>query len=250
RLTDQQRAELLQVADSNHVIIRSLRPVGETARTDGRSKLADWAQRSIVAESDRIHAALARLSEICTVLEGNGCPVTVMKTLEHWPDLGNDLDLYTTSDDRSVVDIMKKNLQATVEPRSWGDRLAHKWNFAVPGLKESVEVHVKRLGQTGEHVSLAERFVRRRQRATVDGHSFWTPAPEEGIRVETPQRMYRHFYFRICDIANIVSLVESGMVDYTELQRASESAGIWPGVASFLKIVSDYVARYCGQGLE
>ena len=47
-----------------------------------------------------------------------------------------------------------------------------------------------------------------------------------------------------------VRRVESGAVDFTELERAARAAGIWPGVASFLLIVSDYMEQYRGSGLN
>jgi len=54
----------------------------------------------------------------------------------------------------------------------------------------------------------------------------------------------------VCDILNATAIVESGKVDFRELRAAAQIAGIWPGVASFLKIVSDYVQRYRGHGLD
>ena len=62
--------------------------------------------------------------------------------------------------------------------------------------------------------------------------------------------MYRHFYFRVCDIVNTKNLVESRDVNYSELKRAANMGGIWKGVCSYLKIVSDYVAKYRGSGLD
>ena len=85
---------------------------------------------------------------------------------------------------------------------------------------------------------------------TVGGYGFWVPAPEERLIVATLQRMYRHFYFRVCDIVNSGALVDSGAVDFAELKRAADLGGIWPGVCSYLKIVSDYLARYRGYGLN
>ena len=64
------------------------------------------------------------------------------------------------------------------------------------------------------------------------------------------QRMYRHFYFRLCDIVDSAALVETGGVDYKDLRSAASSAGIWEGVASYLTIVSDYVRQYRGSGLD
>jgi len=247
-LSTREREEFLSLADSNHVIIRSLRTVLTAADLHEEAKL--WAARSIAKEDERIAHALRYLAPICNTLEANDCPVTVMKTLDHWPDLGNDLDLYSTASPELIVKVMTERFNARVEPRSWGDRLANKWNFSIPGLPESVEVHVQRLGQMGEHVALAKRFLNRRISQTISGVTFRVPAPEERIIVATLQRMYRHFYFRICDIANSAAIVESAGLNFNELRTASESSGIWPGVATYLLIVSDFLKRYRGRGLE
>ena len=262
-LNAEEREKFVSLADSNHVVLRALEPLEKAAKgpisandaqiwgteAGGKSELARWASEVMAKEHARIDNAVAKLHEIVRALEAGGCATTVMKSLDHWPDLGNDLDLYTTADEHRVVDVMTKAFQAHIEDRSWGDRLANKWNFAVPGLPEAVEVHAKRLGQTGEHTAMAQRFVSRRVEKTINGMSFPVPAPEERIIVATLQRMYRHFYFRVCDIVNTAALVESGTIDYAELQRAAEMGGIWKGVCSYLKIVSDYAKQYRGTGL-
>jgi hypothetical protein len=241
-LSDAAREKFRALADSNHVVLRAFSVVAENA--SGNAALAEWADNVIAREQRRIENALTFLHHVCDELERGGCPTTVMKSLDHWPDLGNDLDLYTTADERQVVDAMLNRLGAHIEPRSWGDRLANKWNFAIPGLPESVEVHAQRLGQTGEHRAMAKRFVTRRVARTVDGLTFLVPAAEERIVVATLQRMYRHFYFRVCDIVNTCALLESGQLDFDELKKAADLGGIWPGVATYLNIVCDY-AREC-----
>jgi hypothetical protein len=137
-------------------------------------------------------------------------------------------------------------MAAHTEPRSWGDRLANKWNFAIPGLPESVEVHAQRLGQTGEQTAMARRFITRRVPQTVNGLTFLVPAVEERVIVATLQRMYRHFYLRVCDVVNTAGLLESGQLDFDELKKAADLGGIWPGVATYLTIVCDYVRQYRG----
>jgi hypothetical protein len=158
----------------------------QDAERCGRAEVANWAMLAMAQEESRIEHALPFLDRICRELNEGGCPTTVIKSLDHWPDLGSDLDLYTTAGERDVVRLMTAKLNAQVEPRSWGDRLAHKWNFAVPGLPESVEVHCRRLGQTGEHIAMAQRFISRRVSRTLQGYSFPVPAPEERVIVATP----------------------------------------------------------------
>lgn len=239
---DRRANEFLELADSHHVVVRVLQALRPVADTETRL----WIDAVLEDEQGRIRHALAYLENICEALEANDCPVTVIKSLDHWPDLGADLDLFTTAPEREVVRVFENEMLACAQPRSWGDRLAQKWNFSVPGLPECVEVHCERAGQTGEHVAIARRFVAKRVARQFDGHTFMVPAPEDRVIVAALQRMYRHFYFRVCDIADTAELLEEGNVSYDELRRASMMGGIWPGVATFLKIVSDYVERYRG----
>ena len=144
---------------------------------------------------------------------------------------------------------MKEQFQGTEEERSWGDRLAGKWNFALPGLPELIEVHVRYLGQTGEHRALGQRVMARRTTRTVLGHTFSVTAPEERVVISTLQRMYRHFYFRLCDMADSGSLLQTHALDFQELRRTAEIGGVWPGVATYLLLVAEYAKVY-GTRLE
>src|SRR5205814_10634710 len=190
-LNENERVDLLSLANSHHVIIRALMPVAQHAAGIGNSELGSWVSEALETEESRINHALTSLESICNELESAGCPTTVMKSLDHWPDLGNDLDLYSTAEEDQIVNVMVQRIKAHIEPRSWGDWLANKWNFTIPGLPESIEIHVRRLGQTGEHTQLAQRFVTRRRKKTLQGHAYFIPAHEERIIVATLQRMYR-----------------------------------------------------------
>jgi hypothetical protein len=243
---EEQFGEFLKLADMHHVSMRGLRIVQNLAVRKNKNRLRAWCDAALDAETSRISKAVEWLHAIVGALEANGCSVCVIKSLDHWPDLGSDLDLYTGGTPEQVVRIMQERVKAHVEPRSWGDRLAGKWNFQVPGLDELVEIHIRYLGQTGEHKLMADRVLERKVFKSVNGREFPVPAPEERILISTLQRMYRHFYFRLCDIVDVAALVGSGAVDFAELRRGAEVGGIWPGVASFLVIVANYVTEYGG----
>jgi hypothetical protein len=246
QLSEAEFNEFVSLADSNHVLLRALLPLQQMADQWENRALSYRCTLRIEQERQRVANAVQHLFLITEALEAANCPTTVMKSLDHWPDLGNDLDLYTTASAAQICQVMTSRFHAGIEPRSWGDRLANKWNFAIAGLPEAVEVHAQRLGQTGEQIAMAQRFVSRRVTKSVLGLEFRVPAPEERIIVATLQRMYRHFYFRVCDIVNIGALVESGVVNFVELHRSAELGGIWKGVCSLLKIVSDYTMQYRG----
>lgn len=235
------RARFLSLAHSHHVVLRALNPLRDYAHSQGNTQIVDWCDDALQREQAAIANALMFLADICQKLESAGIQITVMKSLDHWPDVGNDLDLYTSSDQLEVSYVMSKSFAARLKGRTWGDRLAHKRNFGVQGLQKSVEIHHGRLGQTGEHIALARRFCARRIPQHINGYTFMTPAPEERIIAAALQRMYRHFYIRVCDIVNTHAILESGALDFAQLREAADSGGIWPGVATYLRIVTEYV---------
>lgn len=245
-LDQEGRAEFLRFADMHHVTVRALQVLEKSATTSSNESVRDWCQSALSKERSRIEHAIRFLSPICEALDTTGSKVAVIKSLDHWPDLGSDLDLYTIGDHSTVIRVMSETFQAKLEPRSWGDRLANKWNFSVPGLPELIETHIGYLGQTGEHRSMALRVVERRIIRTVNGFAFQVPAPEERVIISTLQRMYRHFYFRLCDMADFALLLRIRAIDFTELKDAALAGGIWPGVATFLLLVSEYVESFGG----
>jgi hypothetical protein len=249
KMTSDQRDVLLRLAKQHHVNVRILEVLFQGAQQSGASELADWADTLLDAERVRRRRALEMLQRICDELEHENCRITVIKSLDHLPDLGSDFDLYTPADENLVIQLLADRFRAIIEPRSWGDRLAHKWNFAIPGISEAIEVHTGRLGQTGEHITLAQRFSSRRVRLQVDELEFYVPALEERIIAATLQRIYRHFFFRICDIVNAAAIIKSGALDFAELVRAANVAGIWSGVATYLTVVSDMFAKHRGENL-
>jgi len=242
--------ELVTLAGLNHVIVRGLGTFLEIAENEKDDARADWARTALAAEQARIGAAIKSLHEICAVFQEEGHDVAVIKSLDHWPDLGSDLDLYTNADSAAICKLMKHRFDAQIAPRSWGDRLAHKWNFMIPGLPEAVEIHMGRLGQTGEQVTIASRLARRTRLIPVAGYQFRVPSASDRIMISTLQRMYRHFYFRLCDVIDSAGLAESGSLNFEDLRSSAIDAGIWEGVATYLVIVSDYVKTYRGWGVD
>ncbi|MGA2167749.1 MAG: hypothetical protein ABSG62_06015 [Terracidiphilus sp.] len=242
--------DLLTLANLNHVVVRGLEVFLNMMREAKDDTRAEWAQTALAAERARITTALAFLEDICTAFEYQEYDVAVIKSLDHWPDLGSDLDLYTNANSEDIAKLLRRHFDAQIAPRSWGDRLAGKWNFLIPGLPEAVEIHMGRLGQTGEQVTIASRLAERTRRVLIGNQAFRVPSTSDRLMISTLQRMYRHFYFRLCDIVDTAALSEAGGIDYGDLRSSATNAGIWEGVATYLAIVSDYVKKYSGSGLD
>lgn len=238
--------DFLRLADSHHVLVRVMTILQSAASALKLERLGVLCDGYLVRDQARIKNSIQVLHAVCRKLEASGCRATVIKSLDHWPDLGSDLDLYTTAPHPDLDDVLRREFDAHAVERSWGDRLANKWNYRVPGLPELIEVHVQFLGQTGEHAEMARRVVERRVRKEIDGLEFHVPAPEERVIISTLQRVYRHFYYRLCDMIDFATLMQKETVDFAELRRAADVAGIWSGVATFLFLIRRYLATYGG----
>jgi hypothetical protein len=238
--------DLLQLANLNHVVMRGMKLFFEVAAEAHDIMRADWAQTALDVEQSRIANALEFLEIICGAFREEGLDAIVIKSLDHWPDLGSDLDMYTNARPDEVAGLMKRRFNAAIAQRSWGDRLACKWNFELPGLPEAVEIHVGRLGQTGEQISIASSLIARSRVVEAEGRNFRVPHKSDRLMISTLQRMYRHFYFRLCDVLDSAALVEHEGVDFEDLRTAARKAEIWEGTATYLAIVSDYVKSYRG----
>lgn len=242
KLADEDWSMLGGIAAEHHVTLRAFKSTQE--------RQAISAARMVIKERERGEQALAKLSEVCEALEQSTYPCVVIKSLDHWPDMGSDLDLLTCSPEQDVISVLEKRFGATVETPSWSDRVAMKINFRLPDIPELVEVHFGRLGQAGEHRKLAKRIMQRRVVREIAGMKFFVPAAEERILLTTLQRLYRHFYMRVCDVLDTATLVDSGEVDFDELRRAAKRCCIWPGTATLLRVVSEYMSHYRGQPLQ
>src|SRR5271155_2004631 len=178
KISEEEFSDLVALANSNHVVVRGLEVFLRLAGDAGDWRRAEWAANAIAAESARIENAISFLHKICCTFELEGHDVAVIKSLDHWPDLGSDLDLYTNTKPADVIGFMKRRFNAELASRSWGDRLANKWNFVVPGLPELVEIHMGRLGQTGEQIAITESLSARAQVTQLGLCTLRVPAAE------------------------------------------------------------------------
>ncbi|HEY1806400.1 MAG TPA: hypothetical protein VGG45_18155 [Terracidiphilus sp.] len=242
--------DALAFAHLNHVVVRWLELFVKQARHEQNLDWFQLANSALSAEKARIAAAMNVLHEVCAAFQVRGYQVMVIKTLDHWPDFGSDMDLFTSAQAHEVFALMAECFNARLEPRSWGDHLANKWNFVVPGLPELIEIHVGRLGQTGEQVTIASNLASRAWQLDAGGYRFTVPSIPDRIIISTLQRMYRHFNIRLCDIVDIAAVADAGLINYEELSRVAEAAGVWEGVATYLAIISDYVRDYRGAPLN
>jgi hypothetical protein len=246
RLSNEEWSDFLGFAELQRVRLRTLQLLKKWNAEDAAAPRFAHVDRLVAlaeVEQRDVEDALAALHKVVRALALTGHSPIVIKTLDHWPDIGSDLDLFISASEGDTVRAMQSELRAEPQPQSWGDRLAHKWNFRIPGLSRLVEIHVGCLGQTGEQDALPAHLEATSVTRDIGAFQFRVPAPEEQVMLATLQRMYRHFYIRLTDLVNLTALVRAGQLNFALLRTSAERWSIWPGVATLLKITSDYNQR-------
>src|SRR5712671_5531306 len=76
-LTEASCDELLALANSHHVVMRSFPALQQMTSAAGNFQVADWARSSVEAERTRIQRALSFLEGICHALEQAGQVIVI-----------------------------------------------------------------------------------------------------------------------------------------------------------------------------
>lgn len=249
RLKEQERQKFIRTAINHRILVRSLCALANHAE---RScfPTPDWILAALTTEQARTPHALNIISSVCAVLDTSGFPAVVIKSLDHFPDLGSDFDIYTSGSERDIKKLMRENFDAQLESKSLSERLACKYRFRIPNLEKPLEIHRGRLGQTGQQVRMGRLILQRRVKKSFGGHKFTVPAPEDQILLRVVDRFYRHYCLRLCDIADIAQLIQSSTLDFEYLKNESKRAGIRKGVCAYLEIVDQFYWLYRGEHLR
>src|ERR1700733_13346035 len=112
--TEEELSAFIEFANLNHVVVRALEAVSTDAIAGVSERAALFCAASLAKEKQRISHAISFLEQISQKLEAAGCTAVVIKSLDHYPDLGSDLDMFSGGDERQIVAVMAKEFSAQV----------------------------------------------------------------------------------------------------------------------------------------
>src|ERR1700687_386602 len=90
-------------ADLHHVPVRGVEALQRSSVGSLSGPREQQCALALAKEQARISYALNALEEVCEALESAGCSAIVIKSLDHLPDIGSDLDLYTSGGQEQIV---------------------------------------------------------------------------------------------------------------------------------------------------
>lgn len=194
-------------------------------------------------ENTRLNKALEIIDKVTKEFKKRNLSLMVIKTLDNYPDLGHDVDLYTDAPIGEIDDILINTFKAKLEHPTFSEKLAHKRNYKINGYT-TLEIHCSRLGQLGEDRLLAEDLIDNQEKIEISGKIAYIPKPEYRVLLCVLQRIYRHFNIRICDAYNTIELINSNSIDWNFLRKISDKYGIWEGVQRYFSYIQKLVTKY------
>src|SRR5438309_2298588 len=112
QLADGEYQELVALAEAHHVTSRALNPLVRMVTASGKTEVLRPVARAIQSERERIAQVLPVLDKVSKVFADHGHPLVVIKSLDHWPDFGDDADFYTGANQNLVNKIFGETFHA------------------------------------------------------------------------------------------------------------------------------------------
>lgn len=236
--------ELARISQRNVVLLR----VGERLEGAGMGLPESFA--AAVEEERRSNAekleVMRRVSRACA--EG-GVPFILAKAFHHYPDMGDDVDLYLLSRSADVDAVVLKGLEAVAHKRSLTDRLAAARCYSVVGKRVKLDIHHGRMWAYGEHNSFVAALVKNARRVSVEGEEFGAPSPEDLLVVEATQRVYGRSRIRLAPVVNTILTIRRNALDWDYVVRTARKFGALAGLGCWLTYVNQIHTEVFGREL-
>jgi hypothetical protein len=191
---------------------------------------------AIATERRRVRDAFALVRNVSRVCTAHGIAFLFPKAFQHYPDVGEDLDLLVLSRAADVDALLARALSATPAPRDLAGWIAGTVTFRVRDVLTALDVQHGRIGTVGEHRAYAVALVRNHRRIVIEGMECAVPWPEDQLVLQGVQRIYGRRFLRLSDVVYTISLLRDPL-DWAYVLSTARRIGVLPGLACYLSYV-------------
>ncbi len=192
---------------------------------------------AIATERRRVRDAFELVRNVSRVCTKHGIAFLFPKAFQHYPDVGEDLDLLVLSRAADVDALLARELSATPAPRDLAGRIADTVTFRVRDVLTPLDVQHGRIGTVGEHRAYALALVRNHRRIVIEGTECAVPWPEDQLLLQGVQRIYGRRSLRLCDVVYTIASLRGDALDWAYIVSMARRIGVLPGLACYLGYV-------------
>lgn len=184
----------------------------------------------------RLVALAVRLGEVC---ERQNLPHVFLTLVQHYPDVGRDVDLLLVRSSLAADRLILDHIPAVPGRRRLRSRLAGRSVYPLSDLGASLNVYHGRLGRLGEHARFADLVLRRRGKVRLGTAMCQAPAPEDQLLLQALSQSCGRRSLPLRDAYWSIALLRSTRLDWGALLTTAGTLGLGPGLACHL----DYVEQ-------
>lgn len=206
-------------------------------------------QDKIAGYEDYVFDSLKLISSISADFHSGMIIHYFIKTLENFPDLGHDADIFfppeTSSMERGIK-ILKEKYNAEQLPSTLSEKITGKYNFRIPGHELVIECHKAFMSQVGENIKMNSlmAIIPNIKAFTMRGNSFGVHVSNEMTEyiVLVLHSIYRHYRLRYCDVLHarqMISQISSNVPLNSLLDYTMKGIGIYDGCKVLVEYAND-----------
>ena len=190
--------------------------------------------KEITDEKKRIKKMVELAGRINSLLSAKNISFILPSLLQHYPDMGGDIDLLIIDPANEISEILKHTLNAHPLKNKFINIISTESSFFIHPLSLLIEIHRGRLGLVGEHKFYPRLILKNRIMSSIDGLNIPVPIPEDQLLIQVIYRMYCRFYFRISDLISPIQLLHNNNLNWEYTIRTAKEIGIIHGLAVYL----------------
>ncbi len=234
----------LQLAHGNAIFVR----VAEACAALQVS-VPDRFAAAVARERRRVAATLAVVRTVSEACRRRGIGFVFPKALQHYPDMGTDVDLVVLSSSADRDHELLAGLTAMSRHATVRDRVAGVRRYAIAGCDTPLDIAHGRLGNFGEHARFAAELVRRARPRVIEGFEFRTPDPEHQLVLQGIQRVYGRLSFRLADVLYTIVAARDDRLNWDSVLHDARQTGVLAGLGCYLGYVDQIHDRAFGRRL-
>lgn len=234
---------LLPLALDNAILVR----LGERA-DQALGPLPGHVAAACGHERERVTAALAVAHTVSGNATAGGIPILFPKALQHYPDLGRDLDLVSLAGPSADAQLLS-GLPTESRPGSWLARLARTRLYHVRDPDLELDIQHGAVGVAGQHGAVARHLVENRRVSAIADHALAVPSPEDQLVLQGIQKVLGRRSFRIADAVHTIRAIRGGQLDWPGMVAFARRAGAWHALSCYLTYVDQIHRRAVGQAV-
>jgi len=198
-------------------------------------------------ERHRSRTGLDLIAHTTRVCAEHNIPCLFPKALQHYPDMGDDVDVLLLTRSRDADRLILAGLPATPMRRDLGSRLAGAAAYTIGAGTPPLDIYHGRLGTAGEETTFPAVLWAGRRRVMADGVTFDTAAPEHQLVLHGLQRVYGRSRINLADMAAVLASVRHASLDWSLVLSLAGELGVLPGLGCLLAYVEQVHREVFGQ---